>query len=49
MGTTDSGGDLRFGPLTARSVHLCLDMQRRFADATPWHPPWMSRVLPVVE
>jgi nicotinamidase-related amidase len=40
---------LRFGPLTKRSLHLCIDMQRLFADATPWHTPWMARVLPAVE
>ena len=40
---------LTFGPLTRRSVHLCVDMQRLFAEATPWHTPWMSRVLPIVE
>ncbi|WP_313618030.1 cysteine hydrolase [Agrobacterium sp.] len=25
-------------------VHLCIDMQRIFAEDTPWHVPWMSRV-----
>lgn len=39
---------LRFGPLPARSLHVCIDMQRVFAEATPWHTPWMPRVLPVV-
>ena len=24
-------------------------MQNMFAEATPWHTPWMTRVLPVVE
>lgn len=40
---------LRFGPLSERTVHLCVDMQNLFAEATPWHTPWMARVLPVVE
>jgi nicotinamidase-related amidase len=40
---------LRFGPLTARSQHLCIDMQNLFAELTPWHTPWMARVLPAVE
>jgi len=40
---------LRFGPLTARSRHLCIDMQNLFAEPTPWHTPWMARVLPAVE
>jgi nicotinamidase-related amidase len=39
---------LRFGPLTDRTVHLCVDMQNLFALETPWHTPWMVRVLPVV-
>jgi nicotinamidase-related amidase len=39
---------LRFGPLTDRTVHLCIDMQNLFALDTPWHTPWMARVLPVV-
>lgn len=39
---------LRFGRLTDRTVHLCIDMQNLFAEATPWHTPWMARVLPVV-
>jgi nicotinamidase-related amidase len=39
---------LRFGPLTGRSIHLCIDMQNLFAEETPWHTPWMKRVLPVV-
>lgn len=41
-------GTLRFGPLTNRTVHLCIDMQNLFALETPWHTPWMVRVLPVV-
>ncbi|WP_043113504.1 cysteine hydrolase family protein [Solimonas soli] len=32
----------------ASSVHLCIDMQRVFADDTPWHTPWFGRVLPRV-
>lgn len=40
---------LRFGPLTETCVHLCVDMQNIFADATEWHTPWMARVLPTVE
>jgi hypothetical protein len=40
--------NLRFGPLTDRTVHLCVDMQNLFALETPWHTPWMVRVLSVV-
>jgi nicotinamidase-related amidase len=35
-------------PLTERSVHLCVDMQRIFSAEGPWPTPWMNRVLPVV-
>jgi nicotinamidase-related amidase len=37
---------LRFGPLTNTSMHICVDMQRLFAEDTDWHTPWMERVLP---
>lgn len=39
---------LRFGPLTERALHLCIDMQNLFAADTRWHTPWMARVLPIV-
>lgn len=26
--------------------HICVDAQRMFAEDTPWHVPWMARVLP---
>lgn len=45
---TGKSSTLRFGPLGARTVHLCIDMQNLFAEDTPWHTPWMNRVLPVV-
>jgi nicotinamidase-related amidase len=35
-------------PLTERTLHLCVDMQNIFAEDTPWHTPWMTRVLPRV-
>jgi nicotinamidase-related amidase len=34
-------------PLTQRSVHLCVDMQRIFSAEGPWPTPWMEKVLPV--
>jgi nicotinamidase-related amidase len=40
--------DLLPFPLTAKTVHLCIDMQRLFSAEGPWPTPWMSRVLPVV-
>jgi nicotinamidase-related amidase len=35
-------------PLTAKTVHLCVDMQRIFSPGGLWATPWMDRVLPVV-
>jgi nicotinamidase-related amidase len=35
-------------PLTERSVHLCIDMQRLFSHEGPWPTPWMHNVLPIV-
>jgi len=29
--------------------HLCIDMQRMFAEDTPWHVEWMDGVLPQVD
>jgi hypothetical protein len=40
---------LPFGPITGRAVHLRIDMQNVFAEPTPWHTPWMPRVLPAIE
>lgn len=42
------GAFLEYGPLTKQTVHLCIDMQEVYAQDTPWHTPWMSRVLPVI-
>lgn len=39
---------LRFGPLGPGTLHLCVDMQMLFTNGTPWHTPWLERVLPVV-
>jgi nicotinamidase-related amidase len=41
--------ELQYGPLTDSCVHLCVDMQRLFAEGTDWETPWMARVLPQVE
>jgi nicotinamidase-related amidase len=40
--------NLRRGPLGAHCFHLCVDMQRMFAEATDWHLPWMAKIRPVV-
>jgi nicotinamidase-related amidase len=39
---------LPHGPLTEAAIHLCIDMQRMFAEQTAWHVPWMKRVSPVI-
>ena len=39
---------LRYGSLGPRCTHLCVDMQRMFADHTDWHTPWMERVAPKI-
>ncbi|KAB2654854.1 cysteine hydrolase [Brucella tritici] len=30
-------------------LHICVDVQRMFLEDTPWHVPWMERVLPQIE
>lgn len=39
---------IHFGALGDTWVHLCIDMQRMFAEATEWQTPWMPKVLPEV-
>jgi len=36
-----------FAPLSERTVHLCIDMQRIFSSEGIWPAPWLERVLPV--
>lgn len=40
---------LTLGPLTRRTIHLCVDVQNIFLEPTPWHVPWLSRILPAIE
>ncbi len=40
---------LKHGPLDAGCCHVCVDMQRLFAEQTEWHAPWMTRVRPVAQ
>jgi nicotinamidase-related amidase len=40
--------DLLPVPLTEKTVHLCIDMQRIFSNDGVWPTPWMNRVLPMV-
>lgn len=37
---------LRYGPPGGNAVHLCVDMQRIFAEDTEWNVPWLERILP---
>ena len=37
---------LRYGRPGGTAVHICVDMQRMFAEGTEWKMPWLSRVLP---
>ena len=41
-----SAPGLIYGPLGDRCVHLCVDMQRLFAEPSEWATPWITRVLP---
>ena len=47
-GRMDVQDRLRFGPLLEGDVHICVAMQRLFAEDTAWHTPRMERVLPKV-
>lgn len=40
--------DLIYGPPGPTAVHLCVDMQRMFAEPTDWHMPWLAKVLPKI-
>lgn len=40
--------ELRYGPPGESAVHICVDMQRMFAESTEWKMPWFSRVVPNV-
>ena len=37
---------LSYGPLGDRCAHLCVDMQKLFAEPSEWATPWITRVLP---
>jgi len=45
--TTRVTAGLRFGRLSERTLHLCIDMQRLFASGGPWETPWLERVRPL--
>jgi nicotinamidase-related amidase len=46
MSIPDEPRGLRFGALSNRTLHLCVDMQRLFAAGGPWETPWLERVRP---
>ena len=48
--TTEGTGvkDTGFTLEADRTLHLCIDMQRLFAERTAWQVPWLPRVLPAV-
>ena len=45
---TEKENALRFGPIPKSARHICVDMQRLFAEPTDWSTPWMGKVLPEV-
>jgi len=40
--------DAGFSLEASTTIHLCIDMQRLFAEETEWRVPWLPRVLPAV-
>ena len=37
---------LKNGPVGETAIHICVDMQRMFAEGTAWQMPWLEKVLP---
>ena len=40
---------LRFGPVTEPALHVCVDMQRLFAEPGEWHTPGLTAIVPAVQ
>jgi len=40
--------ELKHGPIGDHAVHICVDMQRMFAESTAWKMPWLDKVLPQI-
>jgi nicotinamidase-related amidase len=38
--------ELRYGAPGENAIHICVDMQRMFAEGTEWKMPWLPRILP---
>lgn len=46
---TGSANAIRFGPLPAGSLHLCIDMQNLLVRSdSPWRADWAERVMPAI-
>jgi hypothetical protein len=39
---------ITYGSLGSGCFHVCVDMQKLFAEDTEWKTPWMGRVLPKI-
>jgi nicotinamidase-related amidase len=48
IGAMPKSDGLRYGAPGENAVHICVDMQRMFAEDTEWKMPWLPRVLPNV-
>jgi nicotinamidase-related amidase len=46
VGPVSKRDELRYGPLGESCIHICVDMQRLFAEPTEWQMPWMEKILP---
>jgi nicotinamidase-related amidase len=45
---SSKSNEFHYGAPGETAVHICVDMQRMFAEATDWKMPWLERVLPNV-
>src|SRR6185312_8377913 len=43
---SSKSNEFHYGAPGETAVHICVDMQRMFAEATDWKMPWLERVLP---
>jgi len=48
MSSLDDIRGLRFGPLGPRMAHVCIDMQRLFAEPGEWHTPALAGIMATV-
>jgi nicotinamidase-related amidase len=45
---SSKSNEFHYGAPGETAVHICVDLQRMFAEATDWKMPWLERVLPNV-